>query len=140
MVDWLTAVRGEAITLELCNYEEKLQKRACAPARDEKSAESLVETLETTMAGRQQSAVRLHQQGEAAAAKLAYLLGSDHGVPVPGTAVLTPVDLVGRQSAGDMPWSVSPWKMAPASATWPACKRRWKRPSTGWGLSRRPAT
>jgi outer membrane protein TolC len=92
-VDWLTAVRGEAITAELQDYEQKLLKRTRALAKDEKSAESLVQTLESTVAGRQHAAARLRQQAEAAAEKLAYLLNSDHGVPVPGGAVLALVDL-----------------------------------------------
>ncbi len=92
-VDWLAAVRGEAITLELQNYEQKLLKRAQALAKDEKSAQSLVESLDSMIAGRQQAAARLHQQADAAAEKLAYLLNSSHGVPVPVSAVLGPVDL-----------------------------------------------
>ncbi len=92
-VDWLTARRGEAITQELESYEQKLLKRARALARDEKSAQSLVESLEMTIAGRQAGAARLRQQAEAAAAKLAYLLNSGDHPPVSGDAALVPVDL-----------------------------------------------
>jgi hypothetical protein len=93
-VDWLTALRGEAITLELQGLEEKLLERARALAKDEKSALSLVEALEMTVSGRKESAARLRQQAEAAAAKLAYLLGSCAGPPFPSDATLVPVDLV----------------------------------------------
>jgi outer membrane protein TolC len=92
-IDWLTARRSEAIMLELEDYEQKLLKRARALARDEKSAQSLVETLEMTLAGRKQGLARLRQQAEAAAAKLADLLNSGDHLPVAGDAALVPVDL-----------------------------------------------
>ncbi len=92
-VDWLTARRSEAIVFELEDYEQKLVERARALAKDEKSAQSLVESLEMTLAARKQAVTRLRQQAEAAAAKLAYLLSASDHPPVPGDAVLVPVDL-----------------------------------------------
>jgi hypothetical protein len=92
-IDWLTARRSAAIMLELEDYQQKLLKRARALARDEKGAQSLVESLETALAGRKAGEARVRQQAEAAAAKLAYLLNSGDHLPVPGDAALVPVDL-----------------------------------------------
>ena len=51
-------------------------------------ANVLVESVQTEVTGRRQALARLHQQGDAAAAKLAYLLG------LPCDTVPVPVDLV----------------------------------------------
>ncbi len=74
-VDLLTAQRGEALMNELEKYERKLLKRAEDVLADEPSAKVMVEGLRATLANRQVGTSRLRQQGNAASAKLVYLLG-----------------------------------------------------------------
>jgi outer membrane protein TolC len=76
-VDWVTARHGARIEAELQADEQKLLKKAQALAKDEPSAEALVEMIRTGMSGRDQAITRLRQQAEAAATKLASLLGLD---------------------------------------------------------------
>jgi outer membrane protein TolC len=94
-IDLLTARRGEAVARELENYERKLLKRAEELARDERGARVLVEGLQGVLSNRQQRIAKLRQQGNAASAKLAYLLGLPPDVClVPVDAALVPIDLV----------------------------------------------
>ncbi|HWG47166.1 MAG TPA: TolC family protein [Gemmataceae bacterium] len=92
--DWLTARRGEAISRDLEKYEEKLLNRAQRLASGEKTAQVLVEGVQTALNGRRQFMFKVHQQGEAAAAKLAYLLGASEPLPTPVDGALEPIDLV----------------------------------------------
>jgi outer membrane protein TolC len=92
--DWLTARRGEAIARDLQKYEEKLLNRAQRLASGEKTAQVLVEAIQATLSGRRQFILKTHQQGEGAAAKLAYLLGAGDSLPVPADGALEPIDLV----------------------------------------------
>lgn len=91
--DWLTAVRGEAVARDLMKYEEKLLDRARKLAEVEKPTQVLVNTTETALNGRQQFISQTHQQAEAAAAKLAYLMGLGGGLPAAGDT-LEPIDRV----------------------------------------------
>jgi outer membrane protein TolC len=92
-VDWLTALRGEAVAKELETYDEKLLTKARALAKDEKGARALLEGVETSLTGHKQARARLHQQAEGAAAKLAYLLNKGGKVPL-DSEIMEPVDLV----------------------------------------------
>jgi outer membrane protein TolC len=95
-IDLLTARRGEAILEELEQLENDLLKRVeklITPT--DKSATVLLEGVRAEIAGSKQARAKLHQQGDAASAKLAYLLGvgpDDRLVPMEAT--LTPIDLV----------------------------------------------
>jgi outer membrane protein TolC len=92
-VDWLTALRAEAIQRELEKKEEQILSKAQALARDEKGVTGLVEGIQSSLRGRRQAIVRLQQQAEAAAAKLAYLIHQAGPVALP-PSLLEPVDLV----------------------------------------------
>ena len=94
-IDLLTARRGEAVARELQKFEERLLRRAEALRRDEPGAAVLVAAIRTALSGRRQALAGLSQQGDAASAKLAYLLGlGPHARLVPVDLTLTPVDLV----------------------------------------------
>ncbi len=92
--DWLTARRGEAISTDLSKYEDKLLDRARRLASSSRTAQVLVEAGQTVVKGRQQYNLKAHQQGEGAAAKLAYLIGMSDGLPAPLDGALEPIDLV----------------------------------------------
>jgi outer membrane protein TolC len=94
-IDLLTARRGEAIGRELAKYQEDLLHRAEDLAKTDRSAAVLVESLQADVAGRRAAQAKLHQQGDAAALKLAYLLNLTPGtVVVPQDPSLEPMDLV----------------------------------------------
>jgi outer membrane protein TolC len=77
--DWLTAVDGEAVARDLLAYEEKLLNRARKLAQTEKPVQVVVESIETAFNGRQQYIFQIHQQSQATAAKLTYLMGMNGG-------------------------------------------------------------
>jgi hypothetical protein len=91
--DWLTAVRGEAVARDLLKYEEKLLTRARKLAASEKPVQVVVESIETVVNGRRQYILHTHQQSEAVAAKLAYLMGMNGGVPTT-IETLKPIDRI----------------------------------------------
>ncbi len=91
--DWLLALRGEAVARDLLKYEEKLLSRARKLAATERPVQVVVEAIETAVNGRQQYILHTHQQGEAVAAKLAYLIGMNDGIPIP-TETLEPISRV----------------------------------------------
>jgi outer membrane protein TolC len=94
-LDLLTARRGEAIGRELQKYQENLLRRGEDIAKSDRSASVLVESLRSEMAGRRASVEKFHQQADAAATKLAYLLDLPPDSPVvPQDVTLAPVDLV----------------------------------------------
>jgi len=94
-VDLVTARRGEAIARELEVYQLAVLERAEKMKKIDVKANVLVESVQTEVTGRRQALARLHQQGDAAAAKLAYLLGLPcDTVPVPVDQVPGPLDLV----------------------------------------------
>ncbi len=92
-IDLLAARRGEVIARELMTYEQELLDRARRLASTERPAKVIVEAIETAHNGRRQYLLRIHQQGDAAAVKLAYLLGIKDGVPAAADETLAPVDL-----------------------------------------------
>jgi outer membrane protein TolC len=92
-VDWLTALRGEALTRELEKKDQELLTKAQKLAKDEKAANVLVESIQTMLTGRRLAIARLHQQAEGAAAKLAYLINQGGSIPL-SAEILEPVDLV----------------------------------------------
>jgi Outer membrane efflux protein len=93
--DLLTARRGEVVGRELEKYQESLLRRAEDLAKTDRSAAVLVESLRADIAGRHAVQAKIHQQGDAAAAKLAYLLNlPPESEIVPQDATLVPVDLV----------------------------------------------
>jgi outer membrane protein TolC len=93
-IDLLTARRGEAIARELEDYMRKVLRRAEALRKDEPSAAVLVEGIQGAIESQQQTIARLHQQGDAAATKLAYLLNLHGATPVPADQTLVVFDLV----------------------------------------------
>jgi outer membrane protein TolC len=95
-LDLLTARRGEAIARELEKYLLDVQARTEKMVTPEdRSARVLVEAASAEVSGRRHAIARLHQQGDAAAARLAYLLGLPPcSKLVPVEATLVPIDLV----------------------------------------------
>ena len=92
-IDLLTARRGESVSQEL----EKNQRELLQRARDleKEGGKVLSEGVAAELAGTEQAEARLHQQGDAASAKLAYLLGLDPESPlVPVDETLAPIDVV----------------------------------------------
>jgi outer membrane protein TolC len=71
--DLLTARRAEAVLRDLDRYHTDLLKRATDLQKE--VGDVLVEGVRGEMAGRKQALAKLHQQGDAASAKLVYLLG-----------------------------------------------------------------
>ncbi len=91
--DWLTALRGEVVARDLMKLEEKLLDLARKSAKTVKPVQVVVEAIETAVTGRQQYILQTHQRGEAAAAKLAYLMGMNGGTLRP-TETLEPINRV----------------------------------------------
>ena len=77
--DWLTTLRGEEISRDQLQYEEKLLNRARKLAKDEKPVQVVVKAIETAIQGRHQYLLHTHQQSKALAAKLMYLMGMNGG-------------------------------------------------------------
>jgi outer membrane protein TolC len=91
--DLLAARRGESVAKELQGYQRDILKRAEALAKE--AGPILVESVRTELSITEQGQAKLHQQGDAAAAKLAYLLGLDPSAElVPLDDGLSPIDLV----------------------------------------------
>jgi outer membrane protein TolC len=94
-IDLLAARRGEALTRELERYERRLLERSEKLAREFAALDALVEALRSALRQRDYQAAQLHQQGDAASAKLVYLLGLAPGtILVPVDAVFVPIELV----------------------------------------------
>jgi outer membrane protein TolC len=85
-IDLLTARRGEAIVRQLQRDEDEIIQRVEKQAETEKALRAGVEQLRSQRAGRQLVIARLRQQGDAASAKLVYLLG------LPPETCLEPID------------------------------------------------
>ena len=95
-LDLLTARRGEAVARELEKYLLEVKERAeKLVTADDQSAQVLVEAAQAEASGRRQNISKLHQQGDAASDKLAYLLGvGTCARMVPIEEILLPIDLV----------------------------------------------
>jgi len=65
-----------------------------SPPGSQKPAQVLAEAAQAVGNGRPQLNLKAHQQGEDAAAALAYLIGMSDGLPVPLDGALEPIDLV----------------------------------------------
>jgi outer membrane protein TolC len=95
-IDLLTARRGEALGVELEKFQLRLLgkvEKLITP--DDRSALVMVESIRAEISARRQAIARLHQQGDAASAKLAYLLGLGPDAElVPVEQALTPIDVV----------------------------------------------
>jgi hypothetical protein len=74
-IDYLTARNGESVGRELQGLQDELYKRALDLQKTDRSATVLVEGIETELSARRQAVEKLHQQSEAALAKLKYLTG-----------------------------------------------------------------
>ncbi|MFO0929880.1 MAG: TolC family protein [Gemmataceae bacterium] len=94
-VDLLTARRGEALAREIERYDRRSLERAERLAKNEPAAEVIVQAIRASMSNRQGTIARLQQQGNAAAAKLVYLLGlSPDTCLKPVDPLLAPIELV----------------------------------------------
>jgi outer membrane protein TolC len=94
-IDLLTARRAEAITGEMETAAQALLKRAEDLMKNDRSASVLYEAVQTEVTGREAAIAKLKQQGSAAVAKLAYLLGFPCDVCLaPVDPTMVPVDLV----------------------------------------------
>lgn len=92
-IDLLTAQRSEGVARELEKYHRDLLKRAQATAPE--GGKVLAESVQAELRGILQTEARLNQQGDAASAKLAYLLGMDPLCPLVSVdETLAPIDLV----------------------------------------------
>ena len=92
-VDLLTARRGESVAQELEKNQRELLQRA--KAQEKEGGKVLSESVGAELAGTAQAEEKLHQQGDAASAKLAYLLGLDpEGPLVPVDEGLAPISVV----------------------------------------------
>lgn len=85
-IDLLMARTTEAIALQLAKHEQALLERIRGLAKDEPPARIQAEAIEADSRGHHQAIVKLRRQGDAAAYKLANLLGLDPKVK------LMPVD------------------------------------------------
>jgi outer membrane protein TolC len=109
--DWLTLLRGEAVARDLLKYEEKLLGRARKLAETEKPVQVVVEAIETAVYGRRQYLLHTHQKAEAAAAKLAYLMGLNEGgltplemlEPISRVDISAPLEVLVRQAQDNGP-------------------------------------
>ncbi|HTU93657.1 MAG TPA: TolC family protein [Gemmataceae bacterium] len=109
--DWLTTLRGEAVGQDLLTKEEKLLTRARKLAETEKPVQVVVEAIETVVTGQRQNILQTHQQSEAVAAKLAYLMGINGGVlitaetlqPIDRVDISAPVEVLVRQAQDNGP-------------------------------------
>ncbi len=94
-IDLLSARTAEVILQRLAAHETALLKWAEALYKQDKSAEIMVESIKVQTTARLQALAHIRQQGDAAAAKLAYLLGLGPDVKlIPVDARLVPVELI----------------------------------------------
>jgi outer membrane protein TolC len=94
-IDLLVARTGEAIARNILKYEEDMLEQARGIVKAEPGTQYIVEGFQGEVAALRQGIVKLHHQGDAAATRLAYLLGLGPCVElVPVDEKLIPVDLV----------------------------------------------
>jgi outer membrane protein TolC len=100
--DWLTALRGEVVARELIQFEEKLLTRSRKLVElGEKPAQVMIEATETALNGHRHAVLKLRQQSEAAAFKLASLMGMNGVVPTTNET-LAPLDRVDTTVAAEV--------------------------------------
>ncbi len=101
-VDMLAALSSEAALLKIQVLERDVLKWAEAIFKEDKSAEVMVEGIKVQLTGREQAITQARQQADAAAAKLAYLLGLGPDVQLlPIETVLKPIDLIDANQSTD---------------------------------------
>ncbi len=94
-IDLLAARTGEAIAGRTLKDEKAILDQARGIAKAEPGTQFAVEGFEAEVFGLRQAVAKLHRQGDAAATKLAYLLGLGPGVElVPADSKLIPIELV----------------------------------------------
>jgi outer membrane protein TolC len=94
-IDLLAARTAEAIARKTLKDQQEMLEQARGLAKAEPGTRFLVEGFEAETFVLRQTAVKLRQQGDAAALKLAYLLGIGPGVRlVPVDSKLIPIELV----------------------------------------------
>ncbi len=94
-IDLLTARTGEEVARELAQYQTDLLKKARDLLKVEPGAKVQVESIQAQLMGLHQVSARLHQRGNAASAKLSYLLGLGPNFElVPVDSKLAPFELV----------------------------------------------
>ena len=94
-IDLLTARTSEAIILRTEAYQKQVLDYSERLAKAEEGARGQLAAIRAQASGRQQALVQLRQQGDAAAAKLAYLLDlGPHVQLVPMDTALRPIELV----------------------------------------------
>lgn len=94
-IDLLAARESEAIGRRLEAMERDVLTYAEKTAKNEKSFQWLVETVRTAVRGREHAIIAAKQQGDAAAARLGYLLGMAPDVLlVPAETTLLPVKMI----------------------------------------------
>ncbi|HVS39698.1 MAG TPA: TolC family protein [Gemmataceae bacterium] len=92
-IDLLTTRRGESVAQELEKNQRELLQRA--KDLEKVGGKALSESVGAELAGTAQAEAKLHQQGDAASAKLAYLLGVDpQSEMVPVDDGLAPISVV----------------------------------------------
>jgi outer membrane protein TolC len=74
-IDFLTARTGEVVLAELAQFDQRLLKYTEDVAKGEPGARVQLFAVQGTVLGHQQAVAKIHQQGDAAVAKLAYVLG-----------------------------------------------------------------
>jgi outer membrane protein TolC len=102
-IDLLAARTSEAVIQRTQTYQKSVLDYAEALLKSkEPNAEQLVAAIRAQTAARQQAILQLRQQGDAAAAKLAQLLGlGTHVQLVPADTTLRPVSLVDAGQSTD---------------------------------------
>src|SRR5262249_34133241 len=94
-IDFLTARRGQAIAEELEKSERDLLKKAERLEKADSRAAGFHESMKSAAAARQATIAKVRQQGNAAMAKLVYLLGLPPGTELePQDASVVPFELV----------------------------------------------
>ena len=129
-IDLMTARTGEAIVRRTLREQEGMLDQAHGLAKAEPGTQFLVEGFEAEVLVLRQSITKLHRQGDAAATKLAYLLGIGPGVElVPVDGKLIPIELVDPSTPTEQLVGQA-WRAAPACASckgcWPSSPRRRK--------------
>lgn len=94
-IDLLSARQAEVIGKEMETYLLAILRRVENLQKGDVTATVMLEAVQTEVYGRREALVKFHQQGDAATAKLAHLLGlPPEAVMAPVDAAPVPIDLV----------------------------------------------
>jgi hypothetical protein len=93
-LDWLTVRQHEAVARQLARDLRPLLVRTERLRQNEPGVGHLVESIRAAIRAQQRNAVALHEQGDAAGDRLAYLLGAGHLLLVPANSAPVPLDVV----------------------------------------------